>query len=105
MQTAVEGLSVIAHLAVLRGFYSWEFGSYGLSFMHFARRHQRDRREAERKYDFGDFTAKNKLPAAAEPLDITDLVAALEMLAQIVRKVYKALVCEIVEAATSPLAV
>ncbi|KAE8908927.1 hypothetical protein PF005_g16417 [Phytophthora fragariae] len=54
-----------------------------------------------RKYDFGDFTAKNKLPAAAEPLDITDLVAALEMLAQIVRKVYKATVCEIVEAATS----
>ncbi|KAE9328289.1 hypothetical protein PR003_g15816 [Phytophthora rubi] len=54
-----------------------------------------------RKYYFGDFTAKNKLPAAAEPQDITDLVAALEMLAQIVRKVYKATVCEIVEAATS----
>jgi hypothetical protein len=51
--------------------------------------------------NFGDFTAKNKLPVAIEPFDITDIVAALDMLAKIVRKVFKTVACDVVDAATT----
>jgi hypothetical protein len=52
--------------------------------------------------NFGDFSAKNKLPVAAtKPFDITDSIAALDMLAKIMRRVYKTVACDVMDTATT----
>lgn len=99
IQAELEDTPFVAHPALLRGLFSWEFGAYGLPTMHFARRHRLERRAAERRHNFGDVSTKIALPAAVEPIEITAVMGALELLLAIVRWVYQLLAVQLVETA------
>jgi len=99
LQTDLEHHPIVPHPAVLRGLYSWEFGTRGLSILHFARRARQERRDAARQNNLADFSLKNGLPRAIQPRELGAVIDALEILGRVVRLVYKTFVNDVVIAA------
>ncbi|OWZ03696.1 LOW QUALITY PROTEIN: hypothetical protein PHMEG_00024525 [Phytophthora megakarya] len=79
LQAQVDLLAFVPHPAVLKGFFVWEFGTRGLSVLHFGQIDGRDRRLRLAKYDMCDFLNRNSLPPADPAEGLDDILAALDI--------------------------
>eukprot|EP00644_Phytophthora_capsici_P011548 jgi/Phyca11/128885/e_gw1.79.126.1 len=81
LQAQTELLAFLPHPAVLKGFYAWEFGTRGLSVLHFSRVNAGSRR------------------SLLLTSTIYDILAALDVLALLMEEVYQPYVGQVVTAA------
>eukprot|EP00644_Phytophthora_capsici_P001380 jgi/Phyca11/65948/gw1.10.438.1 len=89
----------LPHPGAARGFYGWDFGFRGLSVMHFSPVDVDEERDYRRRYDMTDFSVKNKLPEPPKATAIIDVVAALEVLALLVKEMYQPMVGDLIDGA------
>ncbi|KAE9294030.1 hypothetical protein PF001_g17979 [Phytophthora fragariae] len=77
----------------------WEFGTRGLSLLHFGRIDATCRRQLLAKYDMCDFSSSNGLPRPVPAKSLDDILAALDVLALLVEEVYQPFVGGVIKAA------
>ncbi|EGZ13068.1 hypothetical protein PHYSODRAFT_392077, partial [Phytophthora sojae] len=77
------------HPAVLRALFGWDFGTRGLSILHFGRVTEQEKRKRVRT-----------LPPAQSPADFTTLVGSVDVLCAITQLLYKPVVHETLNAAS-----
>ncbi|KAE8986568.1 hypothetical protein PR001_g22564 [Phytophthora rubi] len=99
VQAQIELLAFLPHPAVLKGFFAWEFGTRGLSLLHFGRIDATCRRQLLAKYDMCDFSSSNGLPRPVPAKSLDDILAALDVLALLVEEVYQPFVGGVIKAA------
>ncbi|EGZ14149.1 hypothetical protein PHYSODRAFT_253098 [Phytophthora sojae] len=99
VQAQIELLAFLPHPAVLKGFFAWEFGTRGLSLLHFGRIDATCRRQLLAKYDMCDFSSSNELPRPVAAKSLDDILAALDVLAVLVEEVYQPFVGGVIKAA------
>ncbi|ETM44737.1 hypothetical protein L914_10056, partial [Phytophthora nicotianae] len=80
------------HPAVLRGLFSWDFGTRGRSIMHFMRVTEREKRDSVRRYDMSNFSRKNSLLAPSSVSEFSMIVGAVEVLANVANQLYQPVV-------------
>ncbi|KUF85557.1 Ubiquitin carboxyl-terminal hydrolase isozyme L5 [Phytophthora nicotianae] len=80
------------HPAVLRGLFSWDFGTRGRSIMHFMRVTEREKRDSVRRYDMSSFSRKNSMPAPSSVSEFSMVVGAVEVLANVANQLYQPVV-------------
>ncbi|KAG1684973.1 hypothetical protein DVH05_000542 [Phytophthora capsici] len=83
------------HPAVLRGLFSWDFGTRGLSVMHFVRVTDREKREAVRRHDMSCFSRKNTLPLPRSATDFATVLGAIDVLSNLANQLYQLVVQEL----------
>lgn len=84
---------------MLKGFFGWEFGTRGLSLLHFGQIDATCRRQLLAKYDMFDFSSSNGLPRPVPAKSLDDILAALDVLALLVEEVYQPFVGGVIKAA------
>ncbi|KAE9271059.1 hypothetical protein PF001_g28542, partial [Phytophthora fragariae] len=89
------------HPAVLRGLFGWDFGTRGLSILHFARVMELEKRERVRRSDMSNFSKKNTVPVPSEVTDFATLAGAVDVLSNVTRQLYQPAVNEALEAAST----
>ncbi|RLN98181.1 hypothetical protein BBJ28_00023005, partial [Nothophytophthora sp. Chile5] len=99
LQSQIGLLAFLPHPAVLKGFYAWEFGTRGLSVMHFGRLDMSSRRRAFGELDMCDFSSRNSLPRPIHARSLDNLISAIDCLALLVGDVYQSFVGNVVAAA------
>ncbi|KAG1687760.1 hypothetical protein DVH05_004629 [Phytophthora capsici] len=80
------------HPAVLRGLFSWDFGTRGLSILHFVRVTEREKRDAVRRYDMSNFSRKNSLPTPPSVSAFSGIMGAVEVLTNVANQLYQPVV-------------
>ncbi|ETO59303.1 hypothetical protein F444_22326, partial [Phytophthora nicotianae P1976] len=76
-----------------------DFGTRGLSILHFNRVSESEKRARVRGNDMSNFSRKNTLPAVPAPADFSVNVGAVEVLCAIAQLLYKPVVYETLVAA------
>ncbi|KAG1705865.1 hypothetical protein DVH05_002429 [Phytophthora capsici] len=99
MQSKSKEFDYLPHPGAARGFYGWDFGFRGLSVIHFSPVDVDEERDYRRRYDMTDFSVKNKLPEPHKATAIIDVVAALEVLALLVKEMYQPMVGDLIDGA------
>ncbi|KAF1314309.1 hypothetical protein FI667_g16781, partial [Globisporangium splendens] len=92
-------LAFTPHPATHKGLFAWDFGTRGLSVMHFERVAIETKRKNMRSHDMCDFSGKNALPAPSSPSTIDRIIEAVDVLSAVVNLVYSSTVDELVAAA------
>ncbi|KAL4117387.1 hypothetical protein PRIC2_011378 [Phytophthora ramorum] len=90
----------LPHSAVSHGLSSWNYGTRGLSVLHFVRVTESEKRSAVRSNDMSNFSRKDALPRARPAADFTVLMGAVEVLNNVTCQLYGPFVNEIFEAAS-----
>lgn len=99
LQSQIGLLAFLPHSPVLKGFYAWEFGTRGLSVMHFGRLDMTSRRRLLGERDMCDFSSRNSLPRPTHAHSLDDLISAIDCLTLLVGDVYQPFVGSVVVAA------
>ncbi|KAG7375679.1 hypothetical protein PHYPSEUDO_015621 [Phytophthora pseudosyringae] len=73
------------HPAVLRGLFGWDFGTRGLSILHFVRVTELEKRERVRRTDMSNFSKKNTIPVPPEAAEFSVLAGAVDVLSNVTR--------------------
>ncbi|OWZ10333.1 hypothetical protein PHMEG_00016830 [Phytophthora megakarya] len=89
------------HPAVLRALFGWDFGTRGLSILHFGRVTEHDKRARVRGSDMSNFSKKNKLPSAPLATEFAEITGAVEVLCTLTQRLYKPVVHDTLEACSS----
>ncbi|GMF49115.1 unnamed protein product [Phytophthora fragariaefolia] len=77
------------HPAVLRALFSWDFGTRGLSIMHFTRKTESMKRIDVRPHDMSNFSCKNVLPSPSPAKKFTAVLIAMEIFANVGNLLYQ----------------
>ncbi|OWZ08529.1 hypothetical protein PHMEG_00018909, partial [Phytophthora megakarya] len=88
------------HPAVLRALFGWDFGTRGLSILHFSRVTEQEKRARVRGNDMSNFSRKNALPTSPAPADFSVLSGAVEVLCAVTQQLYKPVVHDTLVAAS-----
>ncbi|OWZ10482.1 LOW QUALITY PROTEIN: Cleavage induced protein [Phytophthora megakarya] len=94
LQIKRESFAFLPHPAILRAFYSWNFGLRGLSIMHFAPIAGGSTTTAS--LNMTDFSKAASLPTPAQPLDLGAVIDAIDGLASVVGTVFLPYVVDLV---------
>lgn len=89
------------HPAVLRALFGWDFGTRGLSILHFYRVTELEKRTRVRGNDMSNFSRKNTLPPPSTPGSFSAIIGAVEVLCAVAQQLYKPVVYETLTAASN----
>ncbi|OWY99452.1 hypothetical protein PHMEG_00029541, partial [Phytophthora megakarya] len=80
------------HPAVLRALFGWDFGTRGLSILHFVRVTEQEKRVRVRCNDMSNFSRKNTLPATISQVNFSEICGAIDILCTVTQQLYKPVV-------------
>ncbi|KAL3665200.1 hypothetical protein V7S43_009828 [Phytophthora oleae] len=92
------------HPAVLRALFGWDFGTRGLSILHFVRVTEHEKRTRVRGNDMSNFSRKNVLPTMPTPADFPEICGAVDVLCAVTQQLNKPVVHDTLMAASRFLA-
>ncbi|OWZ15901.1 hypothetical protein PHMEG_00010386 [Phytophthora megakarya] len=101
VQVSWRKFGFLPHPAVLRGLFCWDFGTRGLSILHFSRVTELEKRSQVRKSDMSNFSKKNTLPVAPDATSFSVIFGAVEVLCNVTRHLYQPVVHATLDAAAA----